>query len=85
MKEVKFLDGEYVFATARDFETASLLWSRKKWTVQVQDKQYEPLDFRGREAIENMFGQLIRPNYGNIEGKFLDEEEQDMLSDIPCF
>ena len=59
-KEVVFSDRNgNVFSTARDFETAIHLWKQGRWNIEVDGETYRS-DFRGREAIEKLFGETYR-------------------------
>jgi ferritin len=60
-KEVQFLrrDGS-VFATIRDAKGAFDLWKRGQHDVVVEGEKYKAGDFRGREAIEKLFGEKYR-------------------------
>lgn len=60
MNEALFLrnDGT-IFAIVRDYESSVKLWQQHRWTLQVRGAAYQPQDFRGREALENLFVRKI--------------------------
>lgn len=60
-KEVVFFrpGSDAVFATMRDAEGAFDMFKKGRWDFEVDGKRYEAGDWRGREAIEKLFGESI--------------------------
>lgn len=58
---VEFLyDNGSVFAVARDADTAFHFWGKNRWDFRVEGQFFSHRDFRGREAIERLFGMKYR-------------------------
>lgn len=47
------------FAIARDAQTAFDLWKEKRWDFEINGQKFSKDDWRGREAIEKLFGESI--------------------------
>ena len=53
--KVSFLKNEKVWVVVYDHASARCLFAEKRWECKVNDKIYTPGDWRGREAIDNLF------------------------------
>lgn len=60
-------DGDGIFAIARDENTAFSLFKKQRWDFEVNGIKYKKDDWRGREAMEKLFGETMRVYMSNTK------------------
>jgi hypothetical protein len=74
MNEIVWFDKNgFEFAITREFQASMYMWKQHYWPeFKVNGKRFDHDDFRGREAIEEVFGQRMS----------FQDKHQDLLSDV---
>jgi len=86
--EVTFLnEDDTYFSVVRDFDSAFALWEKGRWDFVVNGKRYKRNDWRGRQAIEELFdiisgdeGRKINETIGGLRAQAmrLNEDADDI-------
>jgi len=63
---------EGIFAVCRDFDCAVKLFKDGLWDFSVNGVKYKSNDWKGRVAIENLFGEkiIVKPASKNLKNKY---------------